>query len=62
MLQYLYDGIAELQGVHELDERRQEEPVVLQKAVPFLTLLFQLRRQGRVETTETSCKHLCSQK
>ena len=58
---YLNDGVAELKGVHELDQGREQEPVVLQKAVPFLIFLFQLGRQGRVETTESGCKHLCSE-
>ena len=58
---YLYDGVAELQGVHELHEGREEEPVVSEKAVPLLAFLFQLCRQGRVETTEPGGKHLCSE-
>lgn len=57
-LQYLDDCITELQRVHELHEGRQQEPVVPQKAVPLLTLLFQLRGQGRVQATESRRKHL----
>lgn len=57
---HLYDGITELQGVHELNESREKEPVIFQKAVPFLTFLFELCRQRRVETTEPGCKYLCS--
>lgn len=59
VLRYLNDRIAELQGIHELDEGGQQEPVVLQEAVPLLAFLFQLRGQGGVQPTEASCKHLC---
>lgn len=58
---HLNDGVAELKGVHELDQRREQDPVVLQKAVPFLVFLFQLGRQGRVQTTEPGRKHLYSE-
>lgn len=54
----LDDGVAELQRVHELDQGREQEPVVLEKAVPLLAFLFQLRRQGRVEATEPGRQHL----
>ena len=56
---YLDDGVAELQGVHELDERGEQQPVVLQQAVPLLALLLQLRGQRRVEPAEPGCKDLC---
>ena len=56
---YLDDGVAELQGVHELDERGEQQPVVLQQAVPVLALLLQLRGQRRVEPAEPGCKDLC---
>lgn len=61
-MQYLDDGVTELQRVHELHKGGQQEPVVLQKAMPLLTLLFQLRGQGRVQATESSCKYLHSEK
>ena len=58
---HLNDGVAELQRVHELDERREQEPVVPQQAVPLLALLLQLGRQRRVQAAEPRRKHLGSE-
>lgn len=61
-MQYLDDSVTELQRIHELHKRGQQEPVVLQKAMPVLTLLLQLRGQRRVQATESGCKYLHSEK
>lgn len=37
---YLDDRIAKLQGVHELGQRWEKEPVVPQEAVPLLAFLL----------------------